>query len=122
MKPGDLAPLDMVVAVGFGCASILADNELLLDGELSAPPKARRNGGHRGGMWRRSMTSWRIGARHRRYLTLDRVERYLMHRERSGAPVSGVIECQIVGPMWQATWVREAPGRWVCTSTGEGFA
>lgn len=124
---GDVAPLDMLVAVGFGVAHVLVDGALLLDGEPRDPGASRapaiitrRN--PRPPRDRRAAKSWAISYGVGRYLTLARVERYLLQRERSGAPVVGKIECQIVGPLSQVTLERQAPGRWVVTEEGDGFA
>lgn len=117
---GDVAPLDTLVAVGFGVASISVDGVLLLDGEATSHPRPYH--GPSRSTWRRDVASWRITGRVGRYLTLARVERYLLHRERSGAPVVGRIECQLIAPLWQRTLERVAAGRWVVTEEGDGFA
>ena len=126
---GDVVPLDAIVGVGFGVAHVLVDGALLLDGEPTRPvsitssmARAWRSSGlpGRGSQWRREATSWRIAGRS--YLTLARVERYLEHRAKSGAPVVGKIEVSIAGPFSRCTWERKAPGHWVVTDEGDGFA
>lgn len=113
---GDGVPLDAIVGVGFGVAHVLVDGALLLDGD----PRRPFGLPGRGSQWRREATSWRIAGRS--YLTLARVERYLEHRARSGAPVVGKIEAVVHGPLYGETWERAAPGRWVVTEENEGFA
>lgn len=118
---GDVVPLDAIVAVGFGVAHVLVDGALLLDGDPAKP--RRRRAGERGERWpnfRREVTSWRIAGRS--YLTLYRVERYLEHRAKSGAPVVGRIEAVVHGPLYGSTWERVEPGRWVVTEENKGFA
>lgn len=118
---GDVVPLDAIVAVGFGMAHVLVDGALLLDGEPSDPRLRRaRQGKKRWPTFRRETTSWRIAGRG--YLTLARVERYLEHRARSGAPVVGKIVAVIHGPLNGCTWERKAPGHWVVTEENKGFA
>ncbi len=122
---GAVVPLDAIVGVGFGMAVVLVDGALLLDGEPRDPGASRapaiitrRN--PRPPRDRRAITSWRIAGRN--YLTLARVERYLEHRAKSGAPVVGKIEVSIAGPLSRCTWERKAPGHWVVTEEGDGFA
>lgn len=122
---GEVVQLDAIVGVGFGVAHVLVDGALLLDGEPRDPGASRapaiitrRNS--RPPRDRRAITSWRIAGRN--YLTLARVERCLEHRARSGAPVVGKIEVSIAGPFSRCTWERKAPGHWVVTEEGDGFA
>jgi hypothetical protein len=122
---GDGVPLDAIVGVGFGVAHVLVDGALLLDGEPRDPGASRAPAimariRQRPARDRRAATSWRIAGRS--YLTLARVERYLEHRARSGAPVVGKIEASLAGPFSRCTWERKAPGHWVVTDEGDGFA
>lgn len=124
---GDVVPLDAIVGVGFGVAHVLVDGALLLDGDPRDPGASRapaiitsRN--PRPPRDRRWEKSWAITGGQRRYLTLARVERYLEHRARSGAPVVGKIEASLAGPFSRCTWERKAPGHWVVTDEGDGFA
>lgn len=122
---GDVASLDTLVAVGFGVAHVVVDGALLLDGEPRDPGASRvpailTRSNRRPPRDRRAATSWRIAGKS--YLTLARVERYLLQRERSGAPVVGKIEAVIHGPLSGFTLERVEPGRWVVTEENEGFA
>ena len=126
---GSLAPPDMIVAIGFGQANITHDGQPLFDGEAESTHHYDRRLAHftepPSYVWRKSerpeeLRTLRVT--HGRWLTLARVDRYLEHRARSGAPLTGRIECTISGPMWGGTWLREGPGRWVCTEAGMGFA
>lgn len=116
---GSLADLDMIVCSGFGQAHITCDGEVILDGDPDPIYYI-----HKG---KRVRTRCLVALRSHRvmrdgWLTIRRVERYLEHRARSGAPLNGRIECFILAPLWDATWWRRAPGEWVCTHAGEGFA
>lgn len=122
---GDVVPLDAIVGVGFGVAHVLVDGALLLDGDPRDPGASRApaiitRANRRPPRDRRAATSWRIASK--RYLTLARVERYLEHRARSGAPVVGKIEAVVHGPLYGSTWERVEPGRWVVTEVNKGFA
>lgn len=98
-----VAPLDMIVAVGFGLAEVARDGKLVVDGERAArydlPAAVRRRFCNDEG-----------------YVTLRKVERFAAKRPRSLWTV------HIRGPLWDATWERRRPGKWVCTSAGDGFA
>ena len=114
---GTLADLDMVVAVGFGSAVITCDGELLLDGEPSDGRNLARVPNPYKRRLRKSDELCRRG-----WLTLRRVEKYLSHRASSGAPVTGVIEASLNGPLSSSVWRRIEPMKWALIERGEGFA
>ena len=118
---GTLADLDMVVAVGFGSAVITCDGELLLDGE---PPEYRTLAAVLDTPSRSYKRRLKKSAElcRRGWLTLRRVEKYLSHRASSGAPVTGVIEASLNGPLSSSVWRRIEPMKWALIEKGEGFA
>ena len=94
---GKVSPLGRVIGVGFGSATVSRDGVLFVDGEH---PK------------RRGLTN-REG-----WVTLRKVEKWI---KRHGAGRSRWVAA-IRAPLWDATWERQRPGKWVCVEAGMGFA
>lgn len=100
---GSVASLDMIVAIGFGIAEVTHNGRVVVDGERAAQhglsPTARRRFCNAEG-----------------YVVLRKVERAAAKNPRGRWAV------HIRGPLWDAEWERKRPGKWVCTSAGDGFA
>ena len=94
---GKVSPLGRVIGVGFGSATVSRDGALFVDGEH---PK------------RRGLTN-REG-----WVTLRKVEKWI---KRHGAGRSRWV-ASVRAPLWDATWERQRPGKWVCVAAGMGFA
>lgn len=94
---GKVSPLGRVIGCGFGWATVSRDGVLFVDGEH---PR------------RRGLTN-REG-----WVTLRKVEKWI---KRHGAGRSRWVAA-IRAPLWDATWERQRPGKWVCVEAGMGFA
>lgn len=94
---GRVSRLDRQIVVGFGTAVVLRDGKRFVNGECPE---------------RRSVTD-RQGC-----VTLREVEKWIK-RNRAGGSKWTAIMC---APLWDATWERQRPGKWVCVAAGEGFA
>jgi hypothetical protein len=94
---GKVSSLDRVIAVGFGSATVCRDGVCVIDGER----EKRRSLLTRGG-----------------FVTLRKVEKYI-RRMRQGHRRWAA---EMRAPLWDATWERQRPGKWVCVDAGEGFA
>ena len=113
---GSLAPLDMVIAVGFGSAAVSWRDGLTLvaeqDQERRLPPK--KYGRRRA-----------IAERRRARQLVDRcgyIRLCLVEKFAAKYPHRGPYVVRMYAPLWEATWRRERPGKWVCVAAGEGFA
>lgn len=116
---GEVVPLGVIICAGFGQSAVTADGHVVLTGDPRPSHYELR------GAWHRNQC--KVDARSRRvaglgYLTLARIERYLTHRTRSGAPLGGVIEAIVYAPLGGFTVRRESPGRWVVVDENRGFA
>ena len=97
---GSVARLDMVIAVGFGSATVSRNGVTVLDGERFYS-NARRGLANRDG-WTTVRHAEKLARRRRRPRDRWTIE--------------------INAPLWSATWERQRPGKWVCIEAGEGFA
>lgn len=94
---GSVARLDDCIVVGFGYAHVYVD--------------------FADGLGERTVFDGEIEYRRReRPLTFRDVERKVRRDPR------GVWRCRMYAPLWDATWERKRPGKWVCIEAGEGFA
>lgn len=91
---GSVAPMDTIIAVGFGSAVVMHDGELVVDGEERTPKRLRDADG---------------------WIRLARVER--LARRSPG----GLWLLRMDAPLWSAAWQRKR-GQWVCIEAGLGFA
>jgi len=96
---GSVASLDMIVAVGFDVAVVKRAGRVVIDGERDLSAHARRRFCNKEG-----------------YVTLRKVEKVAAKDPR------GPWSVEIRAPLWDATWIRKRPGKWVCVSAGPGFA
>jgi hypothetical protein len=94
---GRVSSLDRAICVGFGVAAVRRDGKLFADGE-----NERR---------RFLLTSDGV-------VTLRRIEKWIKRHHANGSKW----EANICAPLWDAKWVRQRPGKWVCVEAGEGFA
>lgn len=94
---GRVASLDTAICVGFGAAAVLRDGKVVIDGE-----RERR---------RSLLTSDGV-------VTLRQVERHI-RRTRQG---HRRWTASVRAPLWDATWERRRPGKWICVEAGMGFA
>lgn len=94
---GKVSSLDRVIAVGFGVAAIYRDGARVIDGEREK---------------RRSLLT-RQG-----FVTLRKVEKYIRRMGQGRRRWTAMVRA----PLWDATWERQRPGKWVCVEAGEGFA
>lgn len=94
---GKVASLDTVICVGFGSATVFRDGVQFCDGD---EPERRGMVNRRG------------------LVTLRQVEKYI-RRQRLG---HHRWSASVHAPLYNATWERRRPGKWVCVETGEGFA
>jgi hypothetical protein len=92
------APLDKVVAVGFGSAQVTCDGEFVADGENGVLV--------RDGVTER-FEPWS--------LTFGDVEEMAVLRP-------GDWRIELHGPLHGETYQRQGPGQWVCVERNEGFA
>lgn len=98
---GSRAPIDMMIAVGFGSATVERDGQIIID--VSYPLRARD----------RRLFCDRDG-----FIRLRKIEKYI-ERRRLQRSIWRVI---LNAPLWSATWERRGPKRWICAEAGEGFA
>ncbi len=56
-----------------------------------------------------------LSDRRHRFPTLRRIERHVRQKPRA------VWRLRVSTPLWNATWERRLPGRWVCVEAGRGF-
>lgn len=89
--------MDRAICVGFGIAAVYRDGKVFADGE-----NERR---------RFLLTSDGV-------VTLRRVEKWIRRHGAGGSRWTAAIRA----PLWDATWERKRPGKWVCVEAGEGFA
>lgn len=98
---GRRANPNMLIAVGFGTATVERDGRTILDGDYPHTAKERRLFCDRDG-----------------WVRLRKVEKYIERRRLWRHRWQVVINA----PLWSATWERRGPERWVCVKAGEGFA
>lgn len=94
---GKVSSLDRAICVGFGWAVVQRDGEVVIDGE-----RERR---------RALLTSDGV-------VTLRKVEKHIRRLRQGHRRWTATVRA----PLWNATWERQRPGKWVCVETGEGFA
>lgn len=94
---GRVSSLDRAICVGFGVAVVLRDGKVFADGE-----NERR---------RFLLTSDGV-------VTLRKVKKYIRRMRQGHHKWSAMIRA----PLWDATWERKRPGKWVCVEAGMGFA
>lgn len=93
------APLDKVVAVGFGAAQVYCDDQFVADGETGI---MFRNG------VKERFEPWS--------LTFGDVEEMAILKPDSDWRIT------LNGPLHGETYQRQGPGQWVCIDRNEGFA
>lgn len=51
-------------------------------------------------------------------VTLRQVEKHIRHTRQGHRHWTATVRA----PLWNATWERQRPGKWIVVDTGEGFA
>lgn len=93
------APMDKLIAVGFGAAQVYRDGEFVADGETGIV--------------------WRNGVKERRdeFLTFADAEAWAVE-DGDGHDWQVVLH----GPLHGETYQRQGPEQWVCIERNQGFA